>query len=345
MFISNIVQIIISLLLVLILAFIGYAIYNNESISSLKNFNNIRKEIDIFKGIVDFKNTRGSYYNTKDKTSASYVDLSPSINQNGGAEYTYNFWLYKDGNQLKNVLVDDIALILRGSKTKLHYNSPSNCFLNTDKQTYVFVKNPLIRMKSDGSSIIVEYNTVTFPDAFHDGGNAEINANCSGSWFDKNKGLLGIYDLSSQFDKNWFMVTVILQETSPDNDILNKNRTSCKMYINSVLMLDRLVESPYNITATSSAAMRHNKGPLYINPGGIFKRSSGGLDTDDSVTTEKTLMMADLKYYNFALSSDEISILYKAGFTHGSAPTPSKLDDDQSLYTMSSMVKEGPKAF
>ena len=307
--------------------------------SAVKNFNNIRKEVSIFEGIADFNSVK-SEYNTRDKSLGSYIELKPSINQKGGAEYTYNFWLYRDAHKLSSSLKsEDIALLLRGSKVKVHYKSPNNCLLKNEDSKYIMVKNPLIRMKKDGTSIVVEYNTITFPDAFHDGGSAEIGNNCS-SWFDRNKGLLGIYDLDNSYDRNWFMVTVILQEVSPDNDILYKNKTTCKMYINGVLMLDRMVESPYDSTPTYSAAMRHNRGPLYINPGGIY-----GKDKDDEITTEKALMMADLTYFNYAIDQSEVDEIYKRGFTKGAAPMPSVDSDDPLLYRMSPVLEDGPKAF
>lgn len=341
-------QVIISLILVLILAIIGYSIYNRESLNALNNFNTVKKETTIFSGIKDFKTSGETIYNTQDTSSGSYVNLTPSINQNGGAEYSYNFWLYVDKSALRDsVQTDDIALLLRGSKKKINYNSSGNCQLNGNK-AYVFIKNPLIRMKADGSSIIVEYNTLTNPDAYHDGGHDEINCSSS-SWYDKNKGLLGIYNMDTTYDKKWYMVTVVLQEISPDNDIIYKNRTSCKIYINGIVMLDRIVESPYNGTVDGSAAMRHNKGPLYVGPKGIFSgNNDASTQVPDEVTTDKALMMADLSYYNYSLEDSDIETLYKKGFTKGSAKMPSVQDDDPSLYAMSPALSKGnnlPKPF
>lgn len=350
MIVGNIAQVIISLILVLILAFIGYAVYNKETMLAVKNFNNVRKEINVFKGIADFKYVE-SEYETKDRSSSSFIDLRPSINQNGGAEYTYNFWLYRDSSKLNadTINSEDICLLLRGNKTKVHYNSTSTCLLRNQTDKYILVKNPLIRMKKDGSSIIVEYNSITFPDTFHEGGAAEISGSgsgngCTGSWFDRNKGLLGIYDLDASYDKNWFMVTVILQEISPNNDILYRNKTTCKMYINGVLMLDRMVESPYDDAATTSSAMRHNKGPLYINPSGIYG-SVVGTVPGDKIKKEHALMMADLTYFNYAIGPDEIDVLYKRGYTKGAAPTPSAGIYDPSLHKLSPALEEGPKSF
>ena len=335
--IGNIVQIIISIILVCLLAIIGYSIYNTETLQALNNYNTVRKQTMIFDGVADFKST-SSIYNTTDKLSGSYVDLTPSINQNGGAEYSYNFWLYMDMSKLSAISAEDIVLLLRGSPSKIHYKYNGNCHVSSSTGKYILVKNPLIRMKSDGTAIIVEYNTLTNPDAYHDGGKNEIN--CGSTWYDKNKGLLGIYNINATYDKKWFMVTIVLQEISPDNDILYKNRTSCKMYINGVNMLDRIVESPYNGTVDGSAAMRHNKGPLYVSPKDIF--------TGDAISEERSLLMANLSYNNYALSDLEVESLYKQGFTKGAAKMPSVKDEDPSLYSMSPALSTGnnlPKPF
>ena len=101
-------------------------------------------------------------------------------------------------------------------------------------------------------------------------------------------------------------------------------------------MLDRIVESPYDALATSSAAMRHNRGNLYINPADILKTS---------ITEENAVMMADLTYLNYAAGPDEIDLLYKKGFTKGSATVPSVSIDSAELYNMSAVLKSGPKPF
>ena len=337
--IGSIIQVIISIILVILLAIVGYSIYNSETLNALNNFNTVKKQTLIFDGIMDFKYANDNTYNTLDKTSGTYVDLTPSINQNGGAEYTYNFWLYKDKDQLSSSsLSEDLVLLLRGSKKTIHYTS-QNCNVNNASDKYIMIKNPLIRMKSDGSSIIVEYNTLTSPDAYHDGGNSQVN--CGSTWFDKNKGLLGIYNIDSTYDKKWFMVTVVLQEINPNNDILYKNKTVCKMYINGVLMLDRVVESPYDGTVDGSAAMRHNKGPLIVRPTNIYPN-------DKITTAEKALMMANLSYYNYAVTDIDVEAMYKAGFTHSPAKVPLDIKNEASLYAMSPAISKGnnlPKPF
>lgn len=323
MILSAIVQIILAIFLCFILLFVAVIFYNYESYRNFQNSTTLRKDITIFDGIVDFSTTQWSY-NTYNSSTTSFKDLTPSINQNGGAEYSYNFWVYMDKANLQNVSSDssDVVLLLRGNKVKIPYINDTNCEI-ANKGSYILVKNPLIRMKADGSAIIVEYNTITNPDAYREYGNTAINC-ASGSWYDKNKGLLGIYNLENfVYDKKWFMFTVVLQEISPDDDLLYKNKTSCKMYVNGINVLDRIVESPYN-GAYGSAVMKHNRAPLYVNPGDLFSDSNntGENPFRTQGNGESPLQMANLSYYNYSLNEYDVFKLFEKGFTKSAAVPP-----------------------
>ena len=292
----------------------------------------VRKEIIIFDGIMDLSNTSEWVYNTYDEKAPSFKDLTPSINQNGGAEYSYNFWLYMDqdvmSNAMKGSTTDDIILLLRGSKKKIPYTNEKNCLVSGN-QSYIFVKNPLIRIKSNGDAIVIEYNTVTSPDAYRENGKSIINCS-SGSWMDRNKGHLGIYDMKHNitrtYHKKWFMFTLVLREITPENDILYKNKTSCKIYINGINVLDRIVESPYDGTY-GSAAMKHNRGNLYVNPGNILSTTTANQNENpfapkNNTDTSASVKMANLTYYNYALTEAEINQLTQKGFTKSPAARP-----------------------
>lgn len=341
MILSNIIQIILATILILLLLFIAYFIYNYESVINIRNTMSIKKEITIFDGIMDFATTQWSF-NTYNKNLASFKDLTPSINQNGGAEYSYNFWLYLNKDGLKNISSSDVVLLVRGSKIKVPYMNNTNCEV-TNKGSYIMVKNPLIRMKGDGTAMVVEYNTITSPDSYRENGNNIINCT-TGSWFDKNKGLLGIYNMDNYiYNKKWFMVTVVLREISPENDILYKNKTSCKIYLNGINVLDRTVESPYQDTY-GSAAMKHNRAPLHVNPGDIFSTSG---NTDNPFITSgvgtSALQMATLKYFNYALGEAEIAQLFNAKFSHNPAVAP--MDDNsqatEDKYAIANISEQG----
>lgn len=341
MILANIVQILLALFLVLLLLFVAYLIFNYESIVNYRNAMYLKKEIIIFNGIMDFANTQWSF-NTYNKTLSSFKDLTPSINQNGGAEYSYNFWLCMNKSALNNISSSDVVLLLRGSKMKVPYLNNTNCE-TFNKGSSIIVKNPLIRMKSDGSAIIVEYNSISNPDSYRENGTNVINCS-TGSWYDKNKGLLGIYNMNNYvYDKKWFMFTVVLKEIMPENDVLYKNKTNCKIYINGINILDRTVESPYN-GAFGSAAMKHNRAPLHVNPGDIFANDNNGGNpfiTQGGTTTP--LQMANLSYYNYSLTDIEILNLFQKKFTK--SPAMAAMDDETSFiedkYSIAVLSEQG----
>lgn len=316
---SNVIEIVLALLFVLFLLFIAYVVYNNELITNIQQYNSVRKEIVLFDGVMDFTSSQYKF-DTYKKSASSYKDLTPSINQNGGAEYSYNFWLYIDKGGLTGAN-KDIILFLRGDSMKIPYLNNTNCLLK-ENDGYYLVKNPLVRMKSDGSSLIVEYNTITSPDSYREYGNNAIDCNSS-SWYERNKGLLGIYDMGSRFDKKWFMVSIVLQEVNPDSDILYRNKTSCKMYVNGINVLDRVVESPYN-SSYGSAAMKHNRGKLHINPG-------------DNKVGEDILKMANMSYFNYALSVADIESLFEKQFTKTQAIISVDNEINESKYQITNL--------
>jgi len=324
MIVSNIIQIILALLLVFILLFVAYLVYNYETVLNYRNAVYLKREVMIFDGIMDFSTTQWTF-NTFNKSFASFKDLTPSINQNGGAEYSYNFWLCMNKAALSNISSSDVVLLLRGSKMKVPYMNNTNCEI-VNHGSYVIVKNPLIRMKSDGTAIIVEYNTITNPDSYRENGTNVINCG-SGSWTDQNKGLLGIYNMVNYvYDRKWFMFTLFLREIMPENDVIYKNKTNCKMYINGVNVLDRTVESPYK-GEYGSAAMRHNRAPLYVNPGDIFAADNNMTNPFEAQAgTSTPLQMANLAYFNYAISEAEVAALFSKQFTKAAARAP--MDND-----------------
>jgi len=147
MILSSFVQIILAIFLIFMLLIIAFVLYNYESYQSMQNSMSLRKDITVFDGIMDFSTTQWNF-NTYNKGSSSFKDLTVSINQNGGAEYSYNFWMYMDKGSLGNISSSDVVLLLRGNKVKIPYINNTNCE-TANKGSYILVKNPLIRMKAD----------------------------------------------------------------------------------------------------------------------------------------------------------------------------------------------------
>jgi hypothetical protein len=343
---NPVTQVIIALIILLLMGYVAYNIYLIELQHMFKGGNDIRKETEVFSGIIDFNDIKELKYNTKNRAHEKYRDISPSINQQGGAEYTYNFWLYVDQSRIQQLNNDnnkDILLILKGEK-QLYYNNNFNynCMFKSGDSTstkhpVLLTKNPLIRLSYDGKNLAVDYNNILSPESYQN--NSKYNR-CDSTdnnkeWWVRNKNMIGVYDI--EFSSKWFMVTVVMKEIADNNNILTKNRAICRIYINGLLVFENKLETIYGSNQDIySATFKNNNSPLYINP--IFNMKNDDVpsriqkktqnvpyfdissakydekyNTDNPNDISGVIKMGDLKYYNYALEDDAINQLFRTG--------------------------------
>lgn len=321
---NPLLQVIIALIVLLLMGYVAYNIYVIELHKMFKGDNNIKKEIDIIQGVYDYYNNGEWKYNTINKLHNSYLDISPSINQSGGAEYSYNFWLYVNQTELKAGTNNDkdLALFLKGEK-EVYYNNDKNFNCagsihspSAEKSITLITKNPLIRLRGDGSALIFEYNNLLTPDSYRNNFNNEkCNDKLSSSlstWEQRNKNLLGIYDI--KFDKKWYMITFVLKELADPNDILTNNRALCKIYINGMLMYENKIETIYG-EDRRSATPKNNNSPFYINPtfDNAINSNYNYFMPSTALQKSNVVKVADLKYFNYSVNDDIILSIYNRG--------------------------------
>jgi hypothetical protein len=354
------------------MALLAYSIYDREYLKSISILNTNKKETTIFKGVFPFSKEE-VMIETLNRNDPYYVDLNPSVNQNGGAEYSYNFWVYFNiKDKTNNLILDNpdkkyIVLFYKGARQLIpyiQYNYACDTFDRISKmqsQPYILVKNPLVKISNDGKQIIVEYNNLNTPDTFNSSASPivcstlqDIYGNNSSGNPENVKNKLGVKQIDTdKYNKTYNMVTIVMQETPSNEDVLFQNRTNCKVYFNGSLISDR---STYNndllntlSTDSLSTAMKSNMGNLYINPYKTFY-DSGTIDKSppdtyhtqtghnnttvneitetDGITKDVPLKMANLTYYNYALSVDEIYKLYNKGYSNDLADILSRNNPD-----------------
>jgi hypothetical protein len=355
MAVGKAIQVVLAVMITIILFVIGFAIFNMEQIKAVQESNKQKLRVDIFKGIKDFALAHNEAYNTNDESSPLYKALSLSVNQQAGAEFTYNFWLYVNdyntvfGAQGTNTGVEvktdggiqatDMILLLRGDKTLYSYKDICNSSTKQD----VMVKCPLIKMADGGNILVVEFNTVSGPDAVHE----QARNTCSDISQDRiamNKHRLAVSDLRSKTNltDKWFMVTVIIQDTNPKDPLPIRNKARCRIFINGVMELDRYVDGALASNDTHPQVVLQNKGNLYVNQ--QITGLSGSATTTKQVTSSDTqkLYMADLAYFNYALSPDEIRSMFSAQFSKTYAPSISEQAADATLTTIWTNVSLAP---
>ena len=345
--INTIIQIILSLFLISIMAFIGYSIYNNEFMKNIVLTSSNKKITKVFSGILDYSKESDIDIETYDKNDFSYLDINASINQNGGAEYSYNFWLFFtfNGTNSKNTIIESesniynklntnyqqpnsivdleykyIILFYKGEKESLLISNNNGYDCNTNEMIadpVILVKNPLIKIRNDAKEIVVEFNNINYPETYNATNNKKLSCNNPDDLINRNTNKFGIKDIDVNNYKDKFnMVTVVFQEQPKTDNLFNSNKSNCKVYFNGELKADKLsnTNSLVNdeINNFTSRVMKSNLSKLHINPSTNQKISTVKLQ--DTITQVPALQVADLTYYNYALNNADIKSLYKNGF-------------------------------
>ena len=348
-----ILQIILGIFIVLIMGFIAYSIFDREYLSSIRLYNTNKKETKIFTGIYQLTSPQARI-ETLNKNDPYYLNINPSVNQNGGAEYSYNFWLYfniipssgkivqKDyGGSVEANKDAFIVLFYKGVKQFVPYKQ-NRLSCDTDKAVedqpypYILVKNPLVKLNNNGKELVVEYNNLNNPDSFHSSAVNLICTEIKNNMYGTNVNKLGVKNINTDmYNKTWNMITIVLQESPSNEEKLFSNRTNCKIYFNSTLISDR---STFNNDVLNlnndtgiSTAMKNNIGNLYINPIDNIKNAYNNnrlvsvdnqnllskideITEADGINKDSPIKMANMSYFNYALSDNQILELYNKGF-------------------------------
>lgn len=340
---NTIIQIILSFFLIAIMALISYSIYNKEILNGIKVSNTTKKVVKVFDGIFSFGSDTIEQ-ETYNKSHPTYLDINPSINQNGGAEYSYNFWLYfnvvggviipstgypsnmRDKNIYKYAYIN---LFYKGEPESLLFKSNNfECdnvenIKTLDKK--VLIKNPLVKIRNDANEIIVEYNNINFPETYNSSAKSlTCIDNDENTLINRNRNKFGIKNIDVDKNKKRYnMITIVFQENPQNENIINSNKANCRIYFNGDLVSDRVANINNNenveINEFKSRVMKSNYSKLRINDHrlnlNIGTSPPVAKITDvDSELEDTPLKMADLTYYNYALNQMEINSLYKAGF-------------------------------
>jgi hypothetical protein len=341
------VQISFAICLVVFLYVIAYFTFNKEVIQALQTTKDTRRKVPIFEGVKDLLLNNNEIYNTSDEKDPSYRKMELSINQRAGAEFSYNFWIYKK-HSLKNKTVldstdpnihnlNDLILFVKGSKKPIPFKN-----ICGETKTDFLVKCPLVKFEQDLDVLTVEVNTNEVPEGVGEG-SPNTCKDTSTQFSVRNGHKLSVQGFNGQnYVEKWFMLTIVLQDTTPTDPLPFRNNVKCLIYVNGVLHFDKYIEARLaNMISDRSTAIRQNRGNLYLAP--VITAETGSEKGTMSFNTQpqksgniEKLYMADLTYYNYALGKDEVHALYKAGFNKrvaaaigDSHTTRNELDDIQ----------------
>ncbi len=235
-------------------------------------------------------------WSTIDQNAVDYLPLLRSLNRKGGAQFTYQFWMYVGNSSKANVAYKTI--LLRGSPTQYAWTknvttapdstvvkpNPDGSVPNsvTTKYTYrdVLVKCPQISFGPTADSFQVSINTIHDPDT-----KIDITPYAATDGID---GTLRQNALKLALNK-WALHTFVFEDNVAISDFEDGIRL--RYYLNDVL---------YH-TARIPSTMRQNNGDFYLLP------------TFGTGSIVRDCRIGDLRYYNYALDTDEVRRTFGGG--------------------------------
>ena len=332
------VQVVVALLIVVGFFLLAFFIFNKEAIEAATVKRTVKRKTDIFRGIKDISINKNEVYDTSDRTHPTFRDIPNSVNQLGGAEFTYSFWMYKSAKIATtpsvsfavndSVDTNDLILLIRGSNRQQVFKNI--CGEAPSTANNVMLKCPLIKFQGENwDYLVVELNTEDSPEAVREQSRNTCGSKQARGWSTANahKVALGGFSDVNYVDK-WFMVTVVVSDTEPKDNLPVRNKIRVRIYINGVLELERYLDSHLGeVTSQNPSVLRQNQGPLYVAP----DLSSPSRNNP----TAADLFMANLSYMSYAATPEEIKSLYKEKFDRNIAPSVAQSTNSENRYRAS----------
>ena len=274
-----------------------------------------------------------STYNPKKKL---YVDLPRSVNFNGGAQFSYSFWLRKgvgilEGSEISTAkALSNKIIFYRGNKLKkdsndektkkfhkigsLYTNSGSepeephdNMHIMKDNQltNYLdpnnnkelrFIKCPLVKFGDNPNTMIIEFNTIRNP-------YLKVVLDAEVFTFLK----------SSKTNTKFNMLSIAFQDNYDFGGV--ERGIKVDVFIDDALVKTQIFEDN---------ALRINNGPIMLFPK-KYKGEDYKIDSD----------IADLTYYNFALNTNDVDSIYSYGFSDTTCKLPDSWNSNKEKHDFS----------
>jgi len=340
--IGGFVQVILALLVVVGFFLLAFFIFNKEAIEAAAVKRSVRQKTYIFRGIKDLKDNNDETYDTSDRSHPTFREMPNSVNQLGGAEFTYSFWMYKSEKSVTTPKLsfgvndelddDDLVLLVRGSNRKQDY---LNICKKETSLNNVLVKCPLIKFQGQSwEYLVVELNTVQTPTAVKEQSKNICGSTAARGWSKANSHKIALagFDEANFIDK-WFNVTVTVSDTEPKDNLPVRNKVHVRIYVNGVLELDKYVDNNLgDVTSENPSLLLQNNGPLHVAP--QLKKGSDGTGRVNPLPTKDDgqLYMANLAYMSYTASPEEVKALYKEGFDRNIAPSVSQSSTNADRY-------------
>ena len=279
-------QILAALVIVFVLYIITLLVLNTDSLVVLTDARVKQKEqIPIFKGTTSVNKLSGKEYNTIAPFAPNFNKNAKSLNSYGGAQFSYQFWIKINDTAPKHY--KDVVILLKGDNTKyktaLYDPNSLKKIQNSETEEDYVIKCPCIKFGSSYQNLIIEFNTNNSPYS-----SMSVDLQKKDDLNTNKKNLLSLLPY------NWYLITYVLEDNY-SSAIVSENGISVKMYVND---FPYMLSSAATDTTLKNNYLKINDGNLYLFP--------------NLNTSSEFMNLADMQYYNYALTQAQISATYTA---------------------------------
>jgi hypothetical protein len=281
-------SIVIQVVLGLVIVFFVYRMSlwlmkKDELVTNERRHLNTKETVRIVDGYAYTSIATNRSWNTVNPDARNYVRLRRSYNRKGGAQFSYQFWMYLDDTTPENVAGKDI--LMRGDRTNFKYQTSTELddgvLANTVTRNAegIVIKCPRIRFGPTHDSIVIELNTLHNPDEM-----ITIDPIAASGGEDTSLR----HNILKLMQHKWVLFTFTFEDSVAINDF--EDGILVRFYVNDIL---------YN-TSSVRSTLRPNNGAFYLMP------ASGD-------STIKNGRIGDVTYYNYAVSGAMIRENFERG--------------------------------
>jgi hypothetical protein len=257
-----------------------------------------RSSVDVAPGVIVSSQAETVFQTTAEAHEVNhqqdFVLLPRSIDTDGGAQFTYSFWIKVNSSDQTNVF--DKILLLRGDKSATSFkNTKSNAVGDLKQVLHPVAFCPMVRAKFDSSLAL----TIT----------AQFNASS-----EYNNVVQHTIQNGSSYDVNKYHLVCV---SCSDGEKYGQERgVRCRVWYD-LLPIERFFKD---------RALRENGGNLYINP----KLDENAYP---KTTGNGTVSMRNLRYHNYAFESQDVSRVMQQEGTMATRPyVPTVAPDNNTGY-------------
>jgi hypothetical protein len=299
-----VIQITIGLIIVLVLYVITLVVLRIDSIVSVSS-NKVKQNSStlIVDGYAPISWLADRKYNTTNQYARNFKQIARSLNRRGGAQFSYQFWIKIDeGN---SEYYKDLIVLMRGQDKKYKiglYDQTTNALVKELEPGYA-IACPMIKFTDSYKNMRVHLNTNNDPYTFVD---IKMSPELS----------IGKRDVLSFAPVNWLLYTFIFED-SYSHYTSHENGIRMQFWVNDFMYQQET--NSLNYAPFRENFIKQNDGDLYLFP---------ELRTRPPA---EFLKLANVKYYNYAVSENEIRETFKAGRP---SHTAARSDEGNQLYEL-----------